>query len=214
MHPLSRELPRPLLNLFLAIVFVVGAAGSARAQTSVDLDGARAFMDNLGQQTIAILSDPARTPESMTEQFSEVFSVSFDTRTIGRFVLGTHWRSASEAQQTEYLDLFREMIVQTYARRFSDYSGEQFVVDGARPEGERDALVQTRIIRPDGPPVAVGWRLRPRDDTFVIIDVVVEGVSMLVTQRNDFAAVIQRNGGRVDALLDALRQQIAQARAG
>jgi phospholipid transport system substrate-binding protein len=103
------------------------------------------------------------------------------------------------------------MIVETYARRFSEYSGQTFGITGARPEGERDVKVQSEIRRPDGPPVAVTWRVRDRGGSFEIVDVEVEGVSMGVTQRNEFSAVIQRNGGSIDALLDAMRQQIQSA---
>ncbi|HET8727811.1 MAG TPA: ABC transporter substrate-binding protein, partial [Alphaproteobacteria bacterium] len=87
-----------------------------------------------------------------------------------------------------------------------------FQVSDTRPQGERDVLVDSRILRPNGPSVGVAWRVRDRDGRFQIIDVSIEGVSMAVTQRNEFASVIQRNGGSVDALLAALRSRISEAK--
>jgi phospholipid transport system substrate-binding protein len=75
---------------------------------------------------------------------------------------------------------------------------------GSRPEGETDALVSTQLIRPDAPPVAVDWRVRQRGSQDKVIDVAVEGVSMSVTQRQEFASVIQRGGGQIEALLQGV----------
>ena len=134
--------------------------------------------------------------------------------TIGRFVLGRYWRTASREQQQEYLELFENMVVETYARRFTEYSGETFRVLGSRGEGEGDTMVQSQIVRPAGPPIQVAWRVRERNGQFRIIDVSIEGVSMAVTQRNEFGAVIQRNGGRIEPLLETLRGRITAARQG
>jgi phospholipid transport system substrate-binding protein len=189
----------------VALLFWHGAGAAANPQD------ARAFIDNLGAQTIDVLQRENLGTQEAVEIFREMFRESFDSRTIGRFVLGRYWRTATPEQQREYLRLFEEMIVQTYARRFTDYAGESLDVLGARPEGEVDAMVNSRVVRPDGPPVNVTWRVRESGGTYKIIDVIVEGVSMSVTQRNEFSAVIQRNGGQIEPLLDALREQIEAA---
>ncbi|MEO3434333.1 ABC transporter substrate-binding protein [Inquilinus sp. CAU 1745] len=193
-----------------ALLLMVSAAPAAAA----DDQGARDFIAELGDQTIEILRQPDLDAEQSVAQFREVFREGFDVPTVARFVLGRYWNVATPEQQQEYLQLFEQMVLETYARRFVEYSGETFTVTGARPAGESDVMVESRIVRPDGPPVNVAWRVREREDGFQIIDVVVEGVSMSVTQRNEFASVIQRNGGQVEALLQAMRNQIAHARAG
>ena len=196
-------------RLFLsAMVILAIAAAPIPAVATPDLTGAQTFIEDLGDQTIAILTDPDATVATTEASFSEIFTDSFDTVTIGRFVLGRYWNAASAAEQQDDLDLFPQLVVSTYARRFSEYSGQTFEIVGARPERNDDVMVTTRIIQPDGPPVNVDWRVREREGQFRIIDVVVERVNMTITYRNEFTSIIQRGGGQVAALLDALRRQV------
>lgn len=203
----------PTFSRLAAFVLLVVLAlpGAARAQT--DPEGARQFISDLGDRTIEILQDDSIGLTQRVDRFRDLFRQGFDVPTIGRFVLGRYWRQASEEQQRTYLDLFEDWIVQTYARRFSDYSGETFEITGTRPEGD-DVQVTTRIVRGDAPPLQVGWRVRERGGSYNIIDVKVEEVSMLATQRDEFASLIQRNGGNVQALIDALDQRVAEMRGG
>lgn len=196
-------------TLLLAIFLV--PLGLTRAEA--DETGARQFIRDLGDQAISLLQDSSAGTANRRDGVRDILRTSFDMPTIGRFVLGRHWRNATEDQQSEYLSLFEEMVIETYSRRFTEYNNETFVVDGSRLEGERDILVHSRIIREDGPAVEVMWRVRDRGaGMFQIVDVMVEGVSMAVTQRNEFSSIIQRNGGNIDALLQAIREQIASLR--
>ena len=194
------------------ILGIVLACLSWMPATAADTVAAERFITDLGNRTIEILERPDLTADEATSQFRDLFSSNFDIPTIGRFVLGRHWRAASPAQREEFLELFRELIVETYARRFTEYSGQSFQVAGSREISERDSMVSTAIIAADGRTVAtIEWRVRERDGRQRIIDVVVEQISMGVTQRGDFAAVIQRGGGNIDTLLEALRDQIQTA---
>jgi phospholipid transport system substrate-binding protein len=112
----------------------------------------------------------------------------------------------TSAQRTEYTASFKKMIVEVYSRRFSEYEGQKLEVRGSRPEGTADVLVKSAIVPPSGPEVAVDWRVRSSNGQYKVVDVIVEGVSMAVTQRADFASVIQRGGGDVEVLLAHLRQ--------
>ena len=180
--------------------------------SAADAAAAERFIADLGDRTIDILQQPDLTLDEATAGFRELFSENFDIPTIGRFVLGRYWRAASPAQREEFLGLFRELIVETYARRFSEYSGQSIEVLGSREVSERDSMVSTQIVDSSGGTIAaIEWRVRDRDGRQRIIDVVVEQISMGVTQRSDFDAVIQRGGGNIDALLDALRDQIQTA---
>lgn len=169
--------------------------------------GARTFIETLGNEAIATFANKGLSREQATERFRAMLHKGFDVPYIGRWVLGRFWTQASPQQQQEYQSLFERMIVDTYANRFLEYSGETFRVMGARAEGETDSMVQSQIVRQNGPPVNVEWRVRRRDGGFKIIDVVVEGVSMGVTQRSEFASVIQSTGG-VDGLIRALKTKV------
>jgi phospholipid transport system substrate-binding protein len=200
----------PAFRLLFALLCVVAvAAPSGRpAEAQADPQGAANFVASLGDEVIRAVS-AGMGPGQSVGILGDIFRRGFDVPTIGRFVLGRYWNVATPAQQQEYLRLFEEMIVRTYARRFDEYSGEVFQVMGTQPVSETDVQVRTQVVRPDGPPVMVDWRVRQLGGGNKIVDVAVEGVSMLVTQRNEFASVIQRGGGNVEALLAALRQQVA-----
>ena len=125
---------------------------------------------------------------------------------IAKFTLGRYWRRASDVQQKEYVHLFEDFIVLAYAARFKDYSGEAFTVGKVRELDARDALVQSQLALKDGRTIIVFWRVRGKSAP-KIIDVIVEGVSMAITQRDEFSAIINQNGGKIDGLLTALRKK-------
>ena len=151
---------------------------------------------------------PSVSPAQRVARFRELFREDFDIPGIGQFVLGRYWRTATPEQQQEFLRLFQEYIVQAYSSRLGEYGGEPFRVTGSRPSGE-ETVVSSEIDRRGGNRVQVDWYLTSRGGRQKITDVYVGGVSMKVTQRDEFASVIQRNGGRVDALLAQLRQRTA-----
>ncbi len=202
-----------LMAGFGAAIVPAIAPQPAYAQATQAPQAAAGFVQSLGDKAIATLADPKISDDQSKEIFRQLLNENFDVNTIGRFVLGRYWNSANEAQRKEYMELFERMIVEVYAERFSQYAGESFKVAGAQPAGERDAVVSSQVLRPSGPPVNVAWRVRSKDGGFKIVDVVVENVSMSQTQRSEFASVIENNGGRFQALLDALRQRIQTVQA-
>ena len=109
------------------------------------------------------------------------------------------------------MSLFEDMIVKTYTTRFEDYSGQTLKVTGSEPSGATDYIVASQVIQKDGPPVNLQWRIRKKDSGLRVVDVIVEGVSMSVTQRSDFASVIQGGGGSVNALISHLRDRKEQS---
>ncbi len=192
--------------LLFALVLPLAAAPARAAD-----EPAAGFIADLGQRTIKVLS--SRLSEREREsQFRAIFDEGFDVPAISRFVLGQYWRTASEAQRQDFVALFEAYVVHAYAVRFNEYAGQQLQVIAARAEGDDSSLVQSRIAQPSGaPPLKVDWRVGKTAKGYKINDVVVEGVSMAVTQRQEFASVIQRNGGQIDALLKLLREKAGQS---
>lgn len=167
---------------------------------------AGAFVATLADSAVAKVTDKALAAEERKTRFRALFLDGFDVPAIARFVLGRYWRLATDAERGEYLKLFEDAIVETYAHRFADYSGEQLRVLSTRA-ADGEAFVFSEMIRPTGAPVKVDWRLRREGTSFKITDIVIEGVSMGVTQRDDFSAVIQRSGGKIEGLLASLREK-------
>jgi phospholipid transport system substrate-binding protein len=137
-----------------------------------------------------------------------------DLSLLGQLVLGRYWRQANPRQRSEYLRLFRRYMLQTFVQRLRQYvgsdlgfAGERFQIIASRPVGQRDILVQSRVAPPSSQPLRVDWRLRERPGEPVIIDLIVEGISLLVTQRSEFAAVLERGG--IDRLLSELQARVS-----
>ena len=168
--------------------------------------GAEGFITKLADQGVGFLGDTNLSQSKQKSEFKKLLNTNFDMNTIARFSLGRHWRSASKAQQQEYLKLFNAMIVDVYSARFKDYQGQKIKVTGSRKEGERDVLVHSTMEQQSGPDVKIDWRVRQKSGQYRVVDVIVEGVSMALTQRSDFSSVIQRGGGDMEALLAPLRK--------
>ena len=167
------------------------------------------FIQDLGTQAIATIADKSQTDAQRRDRFRQLLRDDFDLLTIGRFVIGRGWNSATDAQRQEYIHLFSELVVKTYGDRLNLYTGEGFVVVGVRPESEKDSVVASQITHPDGStPTTIDWRVRQRDGRLGVIDVVVEGVSLSVTQRQEYTAIIQRGGGQIDGLLEQMRAEL------
>lgn len=166
---------------------------------------AEKFIQSLTDTGVGFLSDESLSLDQQKKEFKKILTRDFDLNTIGRFALGKHWRKASEAQKKEYLSLFKDMVIDVYSKRFEDYNGQKIEVTRSRPEGKRDVLVSSILKQDGGPDVRLDWRVRKKGSQYKVIDVIVEGVSMSLTQRSDFASVIQRGGGEVEALLVHLR---------
>jgi phospholipid transport system substrate-binding protein len=194
---------RPLGALVGLILLTGVAAGNVRAADP------GAFVQSLGNQAIAQLTDRSLTEQERERRFRVLLTQNFDIPAIGRFVLGRYWKTASSAQQSAFLKTFEDVLVKRFTPMFAKYGGETFqicrVVQDPDP---KYATVCSVVNSPDGQPVNVYWRTRQSGGKLKIIDVVVEGASMAITLRSEYASVIQSNGGSVDALISSLRQKI------
>lgn len=196
---------RPLvLAFFLAtMVSIGGVAQQARA------DNPEQFIASLGDRALQILAGGSQNPSEREIAFRRILDEGFDLALIGRYAMGRYWRRATREQRSEYIKLFKDFIVVTYIARLGEYSGETLRVVSSRRD-DQDTIVLSEIVMEGRPSIRVDWRVRndaSNGSESKIIDVVVEGISMLLTQRDEFASVIQRSGGNVEGLLARLREK-------
>jgi len=194
----------------LTIISLLIALPSLTAAPKVIAADASVFMNELWHHAVEVLSKKLPQSERLT-RFRELFHADFDGPGIARFVLGRYWRSASEQEQQEFLRLFEDYVVFVYGTRLSNFNGETFKVRSSRTD-DSGTVVSSDIVGPSGDaPIKVDWRLITDKGAFKINDVVIEGISMLVTQRSEFASVIQRHGGQVGGLLTMMRERARTA---
>lgn len=191
-----------LLCTAIALARPAGAMGEADS-------AAFAFVQELGKDAVRELADPAIPQSERDARFRRLLVDRFDMPAISKFVLGRYWRSTNETQRAEFQGLFVDFIVGSYAARFSNYLGEGVKVIGSRADDGGTILVQSTIDLPSSEDIRVDWKLRGANHDFAIVDIIVEGVSMEVTQRSQFASIIQSRGG-VDGLMEALRTKSLQ----
>lgn len=204
---------RHLLIGLAAILFVL-TFGVGLVRATASNDAAERTVRELVEGVWHVLGEEAAN-QGASQALLPLIEAQTDLRLLGRLALGRYWREASPEQRAEYLNLFRSYMLQTFVERLRPYAGtdlgpagERFRIVASRPVGRRDILVQSQVAPPASPPLQVDWRLRAQDDVPVIIDLIVEGVSLLITQRSEFAAVIERAG--IDGLLSELRARVSQ----
>ena len=166
---------------------------------------ARTFVADITDRATDVLSSDRSLAERRAE-LQAILRTAFDLDYIGRLVLGPTYRTLSADQQAAYDEAFRDYVLGTYSRRIDEYGGEELAITGAEPAGSRDVKVQSRITGTDqGEPVQVAWRVRGRDTGPKIIDVEIEGVSMAISQRSEFASVVEQRG--IDGLIAMLEDR-------
>ena len=199
----NRIVRRSWAALLVAAALLVPAARPAIA------GGAESFIQSTADRVFAFYGDE-NTDERRATVFREILTATFELGTIARFTLGRYWRVASSDQRKEYRRLFEDFLVLAYANRFRDLSGVKLRVASVRTINKRDQLVRSEVDPGGGrPPIRIDWRVRETKHGLRIVDVIVDGISMGVTQRDQFAAAIRAAGGRIDGLLTMLRDKTA-----
>jgi phospholipid transport system substrate-binding protein len=197
--------------MMLAVAGLIAAAPSTVPARAADPGRAEGFVRDLGERAITTLKEKDRPLATREQALGDILRVGFDLPLIARLALGASFRQLSEQQRTDYESVFADFVLVTYSRRLNAYAGEELVVVGAQPLTDSDVVVSSQIKRVDGPPIKVDWRVRESGEELRIIDVIVEGVSMVLTQRNEFQSIAQQRG--IDGLLTLLQSRVDEVSA-
>ena len=197
---------RPFLWAAFMTLGLVLSVSPLRAADS--LDAAGAFIQDFGDRAVNALTEEGLATKVLRARFRDLYDEGFDAKAISRFVLGRYWKKTTKDERTEFMALFNKFVIQTYSAKFRHYSGETFEVTGTQPEGNNVFIVASRVLQPSGdPPITLSWRVSKTNGSYRIYDITVEGVSMAITQRSEFSSVIRNGGGKIAALIDALRDK-------
>lgn len=188
-----------LIVLFLLITLAISNVYAAGA------DDSRQFVDNVGKKVLTIVNG-SDTEQQKQEQLRQAFSENVDINWMGQFVLGRGWAQASEEQRNRYLQAYKEYLLARYTTNFRDYAGSNYKITGAKPLDDGQFLVGMSIEAPraEDQQVQAGYRVNTAGGAPKIIDIIIEGVSLITTERSEFASVLQKDG------IDKLTQQIQE----
>lgn len=161
----------------------------------LNLSDAGTFIDQFAQKGIADVLQAKIPQQERVERFRKLFKEFFDIPAIARFTVGRFWKTGQPDEQTKFLAAFEDVVVYTWARRFSEYNGQTLKVTNTAPDGTDGAVVTSTIVGKDSQPVTATWRVRKREDGWRVVDVIIEGVSMAVTYRQEYASILAERGG-------------------
>jgi phospholipid transport system substrate-binding protein len=199
---------RVLLGAFALAPALAFTAPAFAAAPSAGV--AKQFITQAGARMVSIVNGNSSVSQKAAA-LRQVVDQDVAVDQVGKFVLGRYWRVATPAQRSEYMGLFHQLLANNITTQIRAYQGITFTVQGAstQPEGQ---AVNTVIQRPNEAPAHVQWMVQTVAGAPKIVDVIVEGTSLRVTERSDYSSVINDNGGQVSALLTAMKRQIANLR--
>jgi phospholipid transport system substrate-binding protein len=179
-----------------------------RAQAQA-VEKASTFVQQTGDRLVAIVNGAMGAPEKR-QALTQILESAVDVDGIARFCLGRFSRTASPDQQKRFIAAFHEVLVTNITSKLGDYKGVRLSVQRGRQQDD-EAIVTSIVERPNNPPATVDWIVGTPATSPKIIDMVAEGTSLRLTQRQDYAAYLTRNNNDVDALIKAMKQQTAKS---
>ncbi|MGB1866659.1 MAG: MlaC/ttg2D family ABC transporter substrate-binding protein [Candidatus Puniceispirillaceae bacterium] len=187
------------------MMFLVGSQTSFAGTSQID--SANKLVTQMMAEVESILAEDLNDDMARRENVSALFDRYFDLPTIAKFSAGPYWRAADADQKTAYESAMRDVIIGTVVRNFNQLSGLKFTATDSQAKGKQLVLVNGTFtdVNQQQPPIAVGWRVITADNTPpLILDVEIENISMLVTQKQENIAIIRKNEGQFAALIDAM----------
>jgi len=169
---------------------------------------ASALVKNTGDRLVAVVNGPGTVAEKKPK-LREIVEAAVDVEGVGRFALGRFWRIATPDQQKQYMALFHDVLLNSITAKVGEYRGVSFTM-GEAQQRDDGVHVMTVVVRPNNPPADVAWVVTNGPSGRKIVDVIAEGTSMRLTQRSDYSSYLSRHNSSVQALIDAMRQQVEQ----
>jgi phospholipid transport system substrate-binding protein len=203
-HGLLR-LARTAIVVLVALVSGFAAPG-ARAMTESEA-GARAVVSETVDEVLAVLRDKSVPTEERIRKLEKIVYGRFDLYVMSRLVLARNWKRFSEQQKAEYVEEFKQYLTNSYGNRIERYDQQEVEIIGEREEPRGDVVIQTKILGGEFDGALVDYRLRKQDAGWRVIDVVIEGISMVSNYRDQFKSIVSTGGPQL--LLEKLKEKNA-----
>ncbi|MBI4516226.1 MAG: ABC transporter substrate-binding protein [Deltaproteobacteria bacterium] len=177
-------------------------------RTGWSADSPMAVVQQTTDAVLAVLDDHSLSSADKRRKIEDIVYERFDFETLSRLVLARNWKQLAPEQQRQFVDEFKRHLSLTYGKNVENYNNERAVIIGDRAEAHDDWTVKTRIVRPAAEDVLVDYRLRKQGEQWRVIDVLVEGVSLVANFRSQFQDIITKDGAA--KLIDLLREKNAK----
>ena len=194
----------------LASAMMIWLGGQTGFAGTNQIDDANKLVTQMMVEIESILATDSSDNAARRENISALFDRYFDLRNIAKFSAGPYWRAANADQKIAYESAIRDVIIGTIVRNFDQLSGLKFTTTISQAKGAQLVLVNGKFtdINQQQRPILVGWRVITADKAPpLILDVEIENISMLVTQKQENMAIIRKNEGKFAALIDAMKQR-------
>lgn len=194
----------------LALAFLMAALPWMSASQAAEV-GPEELIKQTSEKVLKTLEDNKAVYEKDPEQIyvlvNDIILPHLDFRAMSKLALGKNWRSANQQQQERFVEAFKTMLIRTYSKSLTEYSGQQIEFLPYRPpeEGKRTVEVKTQINQDNGPAIPIDYRLRIKDDIWKVYDIKIDGISLVTNYRNSFASDIRKVG--MDGLIDKLKEK-------
>jgi phospholipid transport system substrate-binding protein len=192
--------------LLAAGLALLGWTAAPTAQASAD---PTAFIEEVSSKAITEMAPAAsETDQQRAAKLKPLLERYFDMPAIAKYMLGSYWRKATPEEQSEFTAVVTDFLALAYGKRFASYTGHDMAIGRVRDDGDGRSVVFSTVKLPSGEPARVDWTVEQADGGFKIADVKVEGLSLADTHRQEFASVINNNGGSVSKLIEILKKKV------
>jgi phospholipid transport system substrate-binding protein len=199
---------RRVMTFLATAMLLAGSVGLTVQARADDLSQAHDLIQNTANQLLGVINSSESDAQKQAAM-QQLVRGAVDVDGVARFVLGRYWRVATPAQQQDYMQTFRQLLVYAVTGQASSFQGAKFTM-GQTAQRDVGIVVDTNVMVPGKPEAQVQWVVATVGGAPKIIDILAEGTSLRLTERNDYAGVISQHGGQIQPLLDAMHHQLAR----
>ena len=199
------------MKKLLTILFSAFLMMTATAKADINAGKAEKFIKDVTHQGIEELINSNVSEAEKKARFTKLFNEDLDLDYIGKFVLGRYWKTASDKQRSEFIDVYRKLNIQTWSERFNEFKGKHFEFLGtekAKSKNNDQVYVVTQVPMPEGAPASVKWRVKETGGKMQIVDIIIENVSLAITSQKEYTSYIQKSPNGIDGLIKELKAKL------
>lgn len=195
------------MKKILSIVFTV-LFFALPAEADFDASKAENFIKKVTSDGIEQIINADVSQAEKDKRFEKLFNEYLDLDFIGKFVLGRYWNTATSQQRKDFIEVYRQMNVKTWSKRFDEFKGKKFIFNGTSPSNSKNQIfVNTAVQMQQGAPAKVIWRVKDTNGQLKVVDIIIENVSLAITARNEYTAYIKKSKNGVADLISDLKQK-------